>query len=338
MLIFTLTIQSYGQFKFSGEVSQEYFNSSIFLSIVDNYKQGDLFLTEKIIQEVEIDSLGYFEFKGDFLDSESKFYKIYVDRCNSDVTDYNHLLKHCSNSNYQIFIANNNDSIHFPLNDLNQMFCSFNYSRIQNVATFKIDSIQEVLLHNLHEAKSDEQRRIIYKNYNLELQRFSSALDEPLAELYTYQLYTDESSFSRPYYLKDLETSDYYERLLLKLEKSYPNTSYLNQYENDIARDRLLFAKNKVDTKYLIIVILLVISVSINFVLIRKKKPKGTKIKYREVLSSQELKVFELMKQDLTNKEIAERLFVSISTIKSHINNIYSKLKISSRKDIVKFK
>ncbi|MDT0551809.1 response regulator transcription factor [Urechidicola vernalis] len=338
LFVLSITIQSYSQFKFSGEVNEEFYHSNVYLSIIDNYKQGEIFLTEKIIQEVQVDATGYFEFKGDFLASENKFYKIYIDKCSSDVTDYNHLLNHCSNSNYRVFIANNKDSIHFPLNNLNQMFCSFSYSRIQNVATFKIDSIQEVLLLNLHEAKSDEQRKIIYKNYNVELQRFSRSLNEPLAELYSYQLYTNESSFSRPYYLKDLETSDYYERLLLKLEKSYPNTSYLDQYENDIARDRLLFTKDKVDTKYLIIVILLVISVSINFVLIRKRKPKGTKIKYREVLSSQELKVFELMKQDLTNKEIAERLFVSISTIKSHINNIYSKLKISSRKDIVKFK
>ena len=169
LFVLTITIQSYSQFKFSGEVNEEFYHSNVYLSIIDNYKQGEIFLTEKIIQEVQVDATGYFEFKGDFLASENKFYKIYIDKCSSDVTDYNHLLNHCSNSNYRVFIANNKDSIHFPLNNLNQMFCSFSYSRIQNVATFKIDSIQEVLLLNLHEAKSDEQRKIIYKNYNVEL-------------------------------------------------------------------------------------------------------------------------------------------------------------------------
>jgi ATP/maltotriose-dependent transcriptional regulator MalT len=42
----------------------------------------------------------------------------------------------------------------------------------------------------------------------------------------------------------------------------------------------------------------------------------------------------ELMNQELSNKEIAEKLFVSLSTIKKYTNNIYSKLSISSRKEI----
>lgn len=338
ILLITLTIESYGQFKFSGEVNEAFYHSNVYLSIIDNYKQGEVFLTEKIIQEVQVDANGYFEFSGDFLATENKFYKIYIDKCSSDVTDYNHLLNHCSDSNYHVFIANNSDNIHFPLNNLNQMFCSFNYSRKQNVATFKIDSIQEVLLLNLHEAKSDEQRKIIYQSYNLELQRFSSTLNEPLAELYSYQLYTNETSFSRPYYLKDLETSSYYDSLLSKLEYSYPNSTYLTQYKNDIDRDRLIFTKDEIDFKYIGLTIVLAISLIINVVLIRNRKAKSSKIKYQEVLSSQEQKVFELMRQNLTNKEIASELFVSISTVKSHINNIYSKLQISSRKEISQFK
>ena len=158
-----------------------------------------------------------------------------------------------------------------------------------------------------------------------------------MAELYSYQLYTNESSFSRPYYLKDLETSSYYDSLLSKLEQTYPNSTYLNQYKSDIERDRLVFEKDKIDFKYIGLTIVLVISLIFNVVLIRKRKPKSSKIKYQEVLSTQEQKVFELMKENITNKEIAERLFVSISTVKSHINNIYSKLQISSRKDISKF-
>ena len=158
-----------------------------------------------------------------------------------------------------------------------------------------------------------------------------------MAELYSYQLYTNESSFSRPYYLKDLEASSYYDSLLSKLEQTYPNSTYLKQYKSDIERDRLVFEKDKIDFKYIGLTIVLVISLIFNVVLIRKRKPKSSKIKYQEVLSTQEQKVFELMKENITNKEIAERLFVSISTVKSHINNIYSKLQISSRKDISKF-
>jgi len=38
---------------------------------------------------------------------------------------------------------------------------------------------------------------------------------------------------------------------------------------------------------------------------------------------------------DKSNKEIALALFVSHSTIKTHINNVYKKLEVSSRQEIV---
>lgn len=338
LLIIGFTSQNFSQFKFSGEVNEEFRHSNIYLSLIDNYKQGNVFLTEKIIQEVQVDSLGLFEFKGDFLPSENKFYKIYIDKCNNNITDYNHLLNHCNESNYLVFIANNFDEIHFPLNNLDQMFCSFNYSRIQNVAIQKIDSIQETLLLSLHESKSDEQRKIIFTNYNKELQKFSESLNEPLAELYSYHLYSHEVSFSRPYYIKDLENSEYYNSLLKRLETSYPNSTYTSQFKNDIERDRLAFKKDTPNPFIIILTVLLLISFLVNIFFFKKQKAKKSKLDYKKILSTQEQKVFELMKNNLSNKEISEALFISVSTVKSHINNIYSKLKISSRKDIFNFK
>ena len=69
----------------------------------------------------------------------------------------------------------------------------------------------------------------------------------------------------------------------------------------------------------------------------KKKKTKEENIDYKDVLTAQELKVFELMNQKMTNKEIADQLFVSLSTIKTHINRIYNKLSIKSRNEIHSF-
>lgn len=46
-------------------------------------------------------------------------------------------------------------------------------------------------------------------------------------------------------------------------------------------------------------------------------------LKYK--LSSQEEKVLNLLVQDLTKKEIAEKLYLSVNTIKNHVSNIYKK-------------
>jgi DNA-binding CsgD family transcriptional regulator len=48
-------------------------------------------------------------------------------------------------------------------------------------------------------------------------------------------------------------------------------------------------------------------------------------------LSKRELEVLQLMADGLSNHEIADRLFVSLSTIKTHSRNLFDKLDVSRR-------
>ena len=52
-------------------------------------------------------------------------------------------------------------------------------------------------------------------------------------------------------------------------------------------------------------------------------------------LSERELQVLHLIATGLSNREIAERLVVAVSTVKTHINNIYRKLDVSKRTQAV---
>ena len=51
-------------------------------------------------------------------------------------------------------------------------------------------------------------------------------------------------------------------------------------------------------------------------------------------LSSREIEVMSLLARGYTNKEISERIFVSVKTVESHRRNIYAKLGISTRAEL----
>jgi len=48
-------------------------------------------------------------------------------------------------------------------------------------------------------------------------------------------------------------------------------------------------------------------------------------------LSARELEVLNLLSKGFTNRDIANRLFISPSTVKTHTLNIYQKLEVANR-------
>ena len=63
-----------------------------------------------------------------------------------------------------------------------------------------------------------------------------------------------------------------------------------------------------------------------------KEKGGGTQIQMLpETLTPREMEVLNLMASGLANQEIAEQLGLTLSTVKSHIQNIYGKLGVNRR-------
>jgi DNA-binding CsgD family transcriptional regulator len=51
-------------------------------------------------------------------------------------------------------------------------------------------------------------------------------------------------------------------------------------------------------------------------------------------LTASELRVARLAAEDLSNKEIAQALFVTVKTVEQHLGRVYRKLDISSRRQL----
>ena len=54
-------------------------------------------------------------------------------------------------------------------------------------------------------------------------------------------------------------------------------------------------------------------------------------------LSAREMEVFRLFAEGLSNREIADRLFISVRTVETHKNNIMKKINLKTTVDLVKF-
>lgn len=63
-------------------------------------------------------------------------------------------------------------------------------------------------------------------------------------------------------------------------------------------------------------------------------RPRRPAMRGADALTPSELRVSELAEQGLTNREIAQALFVSTKTVEFHLRNAYLKLRISSRREL----
>ena len=55
-----------------------------------------------------------------------------------------------------------------------------------------------------------------------------------------------------------------------------------------------------------------------------------------EPLSDREVEVLGLIAEGYSNDEIGKRLYIAMSTVKRHINNIYGKLGVKNRTQAIK--
>ncbi|MEM7187852.1 MAG: LuxR C-terminal-related transcriptional regulator [Bacteroidota bacterium] len=325
------------QYQFSGVVNPEHADGKIYLSVVEDFRKISGVHPEQILNQTVADSTGHFQFTGNNLPLENKIYRIHVDNCSESDQNIVHFTGHCPNSKEVVFVANNNTELTLPFSFENEMFCRVVSTNEKANSFLKIDSLKNDMRYAFGTYRSEANRRLNSKKWFSILQQYGEQLHEPLAELYSYAFLSDRSSDLYAYYLEDLKVNPYYDDLLLRLEASYPDTKYTTQYRAELESDRFLIAtQSRASLPWWFYLASGVAFISIlgNWYFFSKLKKLKSNERAKDTLTQQENKVLDLILQDKSNKEIAVQMFVSVSTVKTHINNLYKKLRVASREEV----
>jgi DNA-binding CsgD family transcriptional regulator len=332
--LLTLGFCGYSQYSFEGKIANNVDGKTVYLSIIEDYRKLSIPYLEQVIKKTTVDSVGTFRFKGDNLSLDNRIYRIHIDECPEESSDSNHFLGRCENSRSILFIANNRDSINFPTSFADEVLCEITSTNPKSDAFLQIDALKEEMAFEYYEYPSEASRKLNSKKWFTTLQDFGKQLEEPLAELYVFDFLSDKRNETYSHYIKDVAKNPYYTNLGERLENAYPNTVFTELYVKEITPDQLMAFQSKTPQSSWRWVLggLLALSLCCNLYFLTQKKDHRTNSLKK--LTVQEQRIVNEILKDKTNKEIASDLFISLSTVKTHINNLYKKLNISSREEI----
>ena len=323
---------AFGQYSISGYLDTPSGNKRVYLSLL-KYNEQNTIYAEQVLMSTLTDSSGYFSFEGKLLSDKHALYRIHsrVDE-NEGVLQ---MADHEELKNLQNFVFSNQDTIVFQKNS---RFWFSDYSNTNPVD----QELQE------------------FNNYvsqlNLELlsvtdfQQKGQSSAQLLSELKSYAANKDVhflvtlillSNVDQDVLKEDLNNNpEFYQRLQDNLNGYYNNSGYATQFKElitdlskvEIQQD-LEFYKR---IAYILGAFSFILGIGVIFLFVKLKKQKYEGEPNENInLTNQEERISELIIQDKSNKEIAAELFISLSTVKTHIRNIYAKLEVANRQEFV---
>ncbi|WP_452603426.1 helix-turn-helix domain-containing protein [Pontimicrobium sp. MEBiC06410] len=287
----------------------------VYLSHIPSFSKMYTMSKSMIIAESNIDKNGYFSFDTNYLPKEDNLYRIHVSKKGASPAS---LIIGGEDENHFFIIANKNAN--FQVNNLNNVISAVTIkSSKQNNIIRKVDEIVRYIdSTNFNESRVKSE--FITNAFQEQLRKIADTTTYPLASLYALHRSKYETDISK--------NTKFYHAFLEKWKKE--KSPYFQYFREKIPAQKNDFSN------YLSLTITILVSFTLGFLFnyIFKRKI-NTKKKLLQSLSIQERKIFNLLKEGKSNKDISETCNIGISTVKSHVSSIYNKLDIKSRKEVL---
>ena len=290
-------------------------NPVVYLSHIPTFHDMYTMSNDMIIAEANLNSRGEFYLETDFLPEKDNLYRLHISKNEAPAAS---LIIGGPDENHLFFIANSRSSIYISNTSSGQAISDFKIEGyIPNNDLHKIDKILNSVdsLRKLAVKKEFAARTIDEK-----LRQVADTSSHSIVSLYALH----HSNFESTY----LENQLFYENFLKKWESE--NSSYFQSI-----RSRLQIENSSNVMWYIIIGSgFFIMGILIQYYIFKRRRKNNAQLR---TLSVQERKIFRLIQSGKSNKEISEEYSIGLSTVKSHVSNIYTKLNIKSRKEAMDF-
>ena len=345
-LIFLFLVQlSYSQYKISGRIPNydSLWSNQLFLSLVEPGVPFWHISRDQIINSTTLDENGNFTLEGNLLPKKNSIVRLYLTETGIDVllSDYPR--------NYLLLIMNNQSQINIET----EVSCldSLNYNVTgdlsdQNQAIIKLkDILGKIRCSNSNQNRDSQKLRELYESkYTNSIRDFCHDTKYTLVKLLALQNLKIEDDYAK--------NQTFYTNLLAEVNNDPQNSlPYVIAFKEKINSLQKFKSEDDIGKRYTLLVIILFIIIIILICYLIYLKSSISR-KYQRIpdsntehieslvskLTQSEKKILSLLIKGLQNKEIANRLHVEVSTVKTHLTSLYKKLGINSRKEIMLFK
>lgn len=311
--------------------------NQIYLATIDRLDDYYDANSEFVINVGAIDNNGNFVIEGDNLPENAQFYKLFLLKEAQSEFDAC-LFVRGENHNFVHLLLDNNSKLEIKADTTT--FAPFgDYEVIGSQENKLMKQLRNIVYPSyiFYEIKFPAELKFSQDKLNRDLFNFADTCSNTLVSLAAINNTNFDSYF---------ETNiNRYNSFSEKLNREYENHPYtrdyfrkLRYYGPEIEASNMGWWKIAIPILCLIVGGLLWQNSTLKKQLTEAKNTAQTiqKTKPQTPLTTQEVKILNLIQSGKSNKEIAGELFIEVSTVKSHINKLYSKLGVKNRASAIR--